>query len=231
MKVCILMPTVGGVPAAACKAAVKLAVDAAFRGIEVEFETNERAGIMRSRDELACIFLGSGMQWSFWMDSDMVPPVDVIIQMLRCAIEFDRKILTGIYCGRSDGEMEAKALEGSLKHTGEQNGRGEKWAQAAYKNGAAMLEKTLYAPVIFGIDKKPCDPVQTVPFEVGSAGFGCMLVHRDVFAGMEMPYFRIGDEGEDVYFCYEARKRGHKIMALPSIKCGHIGTPQVFYPD
>ncbi len=161
----------------------------------------------------------------------MVPPEYAISRMIHYAVEHDAEMVTGMYCGRSDGSMEAKALEGSLKHTGEQNGRGDKWSKAAYENGANMLAKTLYAPVIFGIDKKPCDPVQTVPFEVGSAGFGCMLVHRDVFSGMEMPYFRIGNEGEDVYFCYEARKRGHKIMALPSIKCGHIGLPQVFYPD
>ncbi len=54
---------------------------------------------------------------------------------------------------------------------------------------------------------------------------GCMLVHRNVFQSLKRPYFDY--EGEDYGFCGAARKVGYKIIALPSVQCGHIGTPPV----
>ena len=64
-----------------------------------------------------------------------------------------------------------------------------------------------------------------------AVGFGAVLIKMECLRKMPQPWFmNYNKTGEDINFCYEARKRGHKIMALPSIKCGHIGLPQVYYP-
>lgn len=71
--------------------------------------------------------------------------------------------------------------------------------------------------------------------EVGHIGFGFLLTDMAVFDGGDGPYFAFDwyrDEqgvwrqiGEDVFFCREARARGHKIYVDQELSCaiGHIG--------
>ncbi len=221
MKVCLLMPCQGSVPAKAWRASVALSVHAALNGIEVIPQENERAGVHRSRNDLADFFLGTDAKWSLWLDSDVVPPADLITEMLRCKVA---QMTTGIYYGRSDGEMERKALVGALKHVGESDPEIHAMAEK-------RVDSYLYKPVFLGLNSEVITEWKDEPFEIQNGGFGCMMVHRSVFDGMERPYFRIGEIGEDVYFCNEARKLGHKIWALPSLRVGHIGTPPVIYGD
>ena len=61
----------------------------------------------------------------------------------------------------------------------------------------------------------------------GGCGFGCVLMKSDVFLDVygrfkEM-FEPIGDNGEDVAFCWRARQCGYKIWCDPSVICGHVG--------
>jgi len=68
--------------------------------------------------------------------------------------------------------------------------------------------------------------------EVQGVGMGCCLIKTDVFKNMEFPYFKLEwrkHEGvdyqiaEDLYFCDEAIKKGHKIYLNTGIVCPHFG--------
>ena len=64
--------------------------------------------------------------------------------------------------------------------------------------------------------------------EVDATGTGCLLIKAEVFDNLPEPWFKFDIHqgrpvGEDIYFCSEARKAGHKIYVDTSIEVGHYG--------
>lgn len=66
--------------------------------------------------------------------------------------------------------------------------------------------------------------------EVAGCGFGCVLIKRRVFEGIEYPHFEYHNAlthkdtvSEDVDFCMKATKAGFTIWADTSIHCDHLG--------
>lgn len=66
---------------------------------------------------------------------------------------------------------------------------------------------------------------------IGGCGFGCVLVKKEVIAGIGYPQFEYHpalDHGntisEDTDFCKKAMNKGFKLWCNPSILCGHIGS-------
>lgn len=69
-----------------------------------------------------------------------------------------------------------------------------------------------------------------LPSEVtkcGGVGFGCVLVKTEVLFNVAAKYGNwfepMNNFGEDLSFCYRARKCGYDLYIDPSITCGHIG--------
>lgn len=57
-----------------------------------------------------------------------------------------------------------------------------------------------------------------------AVGFGAALIKMDVIRNMKPPYFMSTcGTGEDVLFCYNARKTGAKVYMDTAVKLGHIG--------
>lgn len=76
---------------------------------------------------------------------------------------------------------------------------------------------------------------------VRAAGFGCMLVHRDVYEAMEPPWFHLPwDEkagkhssGEDAYFCWKAKQAGFDTLIDHDLsnEVAHIGMREYTLAD
>jgi len=69
--------------------------------------------------------------------------------------------------------------------------------------------------------------------EVHSVGMGVMLIKREVFEKMELPWFHLGYSmkthsfsGEDIFFCRSARKHGFKVLIDHGLskQVKHIGS-------
>jgi GT2 family glycosyltransferase len=58
---------------------------------------------------------------------------------------------------------------------------------------------------------------------VDGVGAACLLVHRDVFAAIEPPWFKFEGGGEDLYFCRKARAAGFRILVDTTVHTGHAG--------
>ena len=68
-------------------------------------------------------------------------------------------------------------------------------------------------------------------FEVLAIGTGVALIKMEVFEKLKKPWFKFEmhpdgwmKQGEDAWFCSQARKAGYKIWADGSLKIGHIGS-------
>ena len=148
-----------------------------------------------ARNELATAAIQSEADLVFWLDSDMVFQPDTLERMLKTLQEKDLDILTGLYFRRVPP----------------------------------------YSPVLFNkleIDGVACkfsewNQIPDDLFEVGACGFGCVLMKTDVFFDVQSKYGNmfapIGNNGEDVAFCWRARQCGYKIFCDPQLICGHVG--------
>lgn len=62
--------------------------------------------------------------------------------------------------------------------------------------------------------------------EVDAVGFGAALIKRKVLDGVPRPRFMSTcGTGEDIYFCYQARKHGFRVFSDTSTPIGHLGNP------
>jgi FkbM family methyltransferase len=66
---------------------------------------------------------------------------------------------------------------------------------------------------------------------IGGCGFGCVLVKKEVLAGVGYPQFEYHPAldhnntiSEDTDFCKKAMAKGFKLWCDPSVRCGHIGS-------
>jgi FkbM family methyltransferase len=66
---------------------------------------------------------------------------------------------------------------------------------------------------------------------IGGCGFGCVLVKKEVLAGVGYPQFEYhpaldhnNTVSEDTDFCKKAMAKGFKLWCDPTVLCGHIGS-------
>ncbi len=63
--------------------------------------------------------------------------------------------------------------------------------------------------------------------ECDAVGFGSVLINADLFRNMPRPWFTAATgKGEDIQFCFDARKAGYKVYMDTSCKLGHLGPPK-----
>ena len=88
-------------------------------------------------------------------------------------------------------------------------------------------------PVAYVKDKTP-DPYKHYPIievpptvcEVDAVGFGAIMMKRDVFDRVPMPWFTVDYRaGEDIAFCVKAKQHGVRFFLDGAYKLGHIGLP------
>lgn len=67
-------------------------------------------------------------------------------------------------------------------------------------------------------------------FEVYGIGMGVALIDMNIFGQIEKPWFKFDMhedglmiQGEDAWFCSQARNKGFKIWCDPTLEIGHIG--------
>lgn len=72
------------------------------------------------------------------------------------------------------------------------------------------------------------DQSQEGLIELEAGGCAGMLIHRDVIAAMEPPWFEYGFASEDLLFCQKAKELGFPIHCDLSARLGHITTAVVW---
>lgn len=194
MKIQICVPCMDQVPALFARS---LAMIQKPDGVDVSLAFEMSSLIYTARNNLALKSIQQEADFTLWLDSDMVFPPDILIRLLETQKETGADIVTGVYYRR----------------------------------------KGSYAPVLFNRldineDSQTAkftefQEIPDKPFEIGGCGFGAVLVSTgalmDVSAKYGNLFAPIGNNGEDVSFCWRARMCGNNIIADPRIPIGHVG--------
>ena len=165
------------------------------RDYEVEVGFHIGTLVYDSRNALAEKAINSTADYVLWLDSDMTFMPDTLDMMLNLIGTSDCSIVTGMYFRRRPP-----------------------WTPTLLKE----LDITSYGNKVEDYTE---DDIPDEPFEVAGCGFGCVLMKRNVlwnvlcqFGYMFSPTNGVG---EDLSFCWRARKCGYKILCDPTIALGH----------
>jgi hypothetical protein len=201
---------------------------------ELGFTFQADTMIHRSRNMLAKRFLESGCTWSLWLDADMAPPIanpDWYRWITNCTT------VPQEYCGY---DVLARMLSATKAVVGGVYAS-RKW------HGSLVIQPEINPR--HHEDKLLCNEIRRGTArglaEVDWIGFGCALIHREVFLEVQRNfpmlapqseitpwrYFQTeGDEGEDEAFCRRVKACGVPIWLDTQLICGHIGS-MAFLPE
>lgn len=201
---------------------------------ELGFTFQADTMITRSRNMLAKRFLESGCLWSLWLDADMAPPI-ANASWFRWIT--NGTALTEESCGYDVlGRLlgHSKAVVGGVYAS-------RKW------RGALVIQPEIHPRS--HEDKLLCNEIRRGTArglaDVDWIGFGCALVHREVFLEVQRSFPQLapqvefgpwryfqpeGDEGEDEAFCRRVRQCAIPIWLDTQLICGHIGS-MAFLPE
>lgn len=167
------------------------------RDIEVDVQIVPTTIIHDGRFALAQMAIKNKYDYILWIDSDMVFESTVLYDLL----EADKDIVTAVCFMRR-----------------------------------APYEPCIYSKMRMGatLEEDQIEKYYDYPegvFEVEACGLAMVLmkvvVLEDILYKTGQPFFPIRSNhrtlGEDLSFCYNARKSGHKIWATSKPKVGHIG--------
>lgn len=163
---------------------------------EFFLKTCGRMHVHVARDEMAKAALSINADYLFMMDDDMVCPDDL----------FEK-----LYASHKD-IVAPLAFTRNFPHKPVMYSCIEGWDPVIQRE-----HFTNYAVMNYPKDKLvQCDAV----------GFGAVLIDMKVIRGMEPPYFmNFVKTGEDIAFCYEAKKRGFFTWMDTRVKLGHLSHP------
>ena len=143
-----------------------------------------------------------GYDYVLWLDSDMTFEPDLLDRLLE-DIE-----------GKETGEP-LQAVTGLCF------GRRPPFNPCIYKELDVKTEGNLITPYRTVYEDYPRDSL----FEVEACGFACILMRMDMLEAMGIygvPFFPVAGLGEDLTFCWRARKLGIRFHCDSRLKIGHI---------
>lgn len=142
----------------------------------------------------------AGFDRVFWLDSDVIPPVNVLEKMCAFLDEYNADYVSGVYYLRK--LPTEPVIYKSLK-----------WE---VKDGEASASREPYI-----------DYPQNGVFRIAGSGFGCVMTSGRLLRILKeeygAPFTPLIGMSEDLSFCYRVNQVGGVMYCDSSIQCGHIG--------
>lgn len=212
-SISILCPISESVPALTFQSIAAMVGYSTASGLDINnIGITERTLVDTARNVLTKEFLKTNNEWCLWLDADMVFPKETLVSLLEVAKKKKSKMVTGIYYQRGGNHYPV------LWKRDVELESGNKVSYDCITNYDQNKYVGTYA--LPGAEAKE-------PFLVDTAGFGCVLIHRNVIEVMDYPYFKFvpGKCSEDFYFFVTAREKGFQLWADPRLDIKHIGQP------
>jgi len=166
------------------------------RNYDIEIGYHVGSLVYDSRNKLAERAINSNAEYVFWLDSDMSFMPDTLNMMLKTLIDNQMSMLAGMYFRRRPP-----------------------WTPTLFKD--VQISD-------MGVNCVPFGEIPDGIVEIGGCGFGCVLMRKDVLWNVMIQQNETGllfspthGVGEDLSFCWRARRCGYKIYCDPTIALGH----------
>ena len=168
---------------------------------EVEVKYLKASLVYDARNQLTKYVLDKGCyDFVLWLDSDMTFKPDLLDRLME---DIDgRQAVTGLCFGRRPP-----------------------FKPCIYKKLDVEQTATPSGPMLMPTCENWFDYPRDQIFEVQACGFACVLMRTEVLEKMlvyGVPFFPVGGLGEDLTFCWRARKQGITFHCDSRLKIGHI---------
>ena len=168
---------------------------------EVEVKYLKASLVYDARNQLTKYVLDKGCyDFVLWLDSDMTFTPDLLDRLME-------------------------DIEGRQAVTGLCFGRRPPFKPCIYKKLDVEQTATPSGPMLMPTCENWFDYPRDQIFEVQACGFACVLMRTEVLEKMlvyGVPFFPVGGLGEDLTFCWRARKQGITFHCDSRLKIGHI---------
>jgi hypothetical protein len=160
-----------------------------------------------ARNEAVKVLLhNKQLEYLFFLDSDVIPPNDAIIRLLR----HNQYIISGMYCRRSPPAGVPVMIRNGQWVT--QFERGSIVEVDMVGTGCILIHRSVFESLA---PSRPEAGKHWFDWRVDMKGLGIYHDSRCT--------------SEDFVFCQNARDHGYKILVDTSIECKHVGYSQVTY--
>ena len=164
---------------------------------EVEVKYLKATLVYDARNQLAnYVTSKGGYDFVLWLDSDMTFAPDLLDRLIE-------------------------DIEGRQAVTGLCFGRRPPFKPCIYNH----LEVQTNGQTVLPVCKNWFDYPRNQVFEIEACGFACLLMRMDMLEAMGIygvPFFPVGGLGEDLTFCWRAKKLDMKFHCDSRLKIGHI---------
>lgn len=182
------------------------------KGVVIHDPTAEEKSIFRlisSRNLVLNYALENGYSHVLMLDSDVIPPRDIISKLLSC----DKSIVSGLYYNYFMVNRIKKWLPVS-------------WKLLTEEEFFELKKVPSYANISRGDVRRHITDEEVssgVLQEVVMPSAGCMLISREVFSKIRYGRFSdVGGADDDRFFIDMAIKSGFFPFCLPSVICQHL---------
>lgn len=156
-----------------------------------------------ARDQAAKMALENNCDYLYMVDDDMICPDDLFQKLYR----HDKDIVAAL------------AFTRNYPH--------KPVMYSSIEGYDAVARKEYFKNTV--IQKYPKNQL----VEVDAVGFGAVLIKTWVFKKLQEKFGEVGNKwfmstcgtGEDIYFCYQAKKVGARVFMDTSVPIGHLGPP------
>ena len=170
-------------------------------GNEVEVKYLKASLVYDARNQLTRYVLEKGgYDYVLWLDSDMTFEPDLLDRMME-------------------------SIEGKDAVTGLCFGRKPPFKPCIYKKLDVKQTPTENGPMLLPEAENWFDYPRDQLFKVDACGFACVLMRTNVLEKMlvyGVPFFPVGGLGEDLTFCWRAKKQDIQFWCDSRLKIGHI---------
>jgi len=178
--------------------------------------TKSVAALDLARERTVEDALDANPEWLLFLDSDVIPPVDVF----ACLRRHEKPVVSGLYY--VDGDVVHPAV----------------WMLDENRSLTSVAVDDGHLVYEWDGTRTRLDPDPNGLLAVDGIGLGCALVRASVFEELEQPWFRWtkgyeehpwdlrdqrGGRGvsEDFFFCHKLAEAGYDIHLDTSVRCAH----------
>ncbi len=154
-----------------------------------------RERIVVSRNMLRQHALDNDYDYFFSLEQDVIPPPDVLEQLLSC----QQPVVTGVYCKDYTLTKEGRPIS---------------------KTVMPLLYRRVNDEFVEQLKWK--DVEQNAIFPVAVSGLGCLLIHRDVLQKIFFRFDPVKEVFDDVWFCEDLYHLKIPLYANTAVKCKHL---------